>query len=328
MDRKEAANGLQLIKIACLKLKGNFSALYMGAMAMTTPLILVAFMTILMSMLFEVGWIVPIGIAIFMILAGPLQVGYIKYFNAVLDRKQPRISLVYSQLRFSGFTIRTIYISTLLFMMYVIGGILFMIPACFAISFFSMTLFFLEKFEYTRLSVAMKESAKKMVSNRLAMFAYKLIFYFIYFMLFIVGGLCLLLVNTLAMENLAISWVVAMCATVIFIFMYTLITVYFHSCNQIFFEDVLSRDEKKRASKVKSMVNTTEQLTEVKDVEKKEEPKEVQETKKVEKTKEVQGTKKVEKTNKKKTVKETEPAKNEKKVKPQNEPKAKKAKSE
>jgi len=36
-----------------------------------------------------------------------------------------------------------------------------------------------------------------------------------------------------------------------------MVTVYFHSSNQIFFEDVLSRDEKKRQRKIKTDVNNT-----------------------------------------------------------------------
>lgn len=260
MERKEASNGLQLIKIASIKLRGHFTAIFMGTLAMTTPLILTLFMATLLAVLFNVGWFLPIGIVLFTLLVGPLQVGYIKYFNAVLDGKQPRISLVYSQLRFNVFTLRTIYISSILLIIYILGGILWMVPAGFAVSFYSMTLFFLEKFEYTRLSQAMNECSRKMIGNRLAMFSYKLIFYFVYLMLFILAGLLIALVYTLSTENLLISWLIAVCSAIVFIFLYTIVTVYFHSSNQIFFEDVLSRDEKKRMSRVKTTVNTATTL--------------------------------------------------------------------
>lgn len=265
MERKEASNGLQLIKIASIKLRGNFVTLFMGALAMTTPLILILFMSALLAVLFNIGWFLPIGVALFAIFVGPLQVGYIKYFNGVLDGKQPRISLVYSQLRFNVFTLRTIYISTLLMVLYIVGGILWMVPAGFAISFYSMTLFFLEKYEYPRLSQALNECSHKMVGNRLAMFSYKLIFYFVYMMLFVLAGLLLALVYTLSIENLLISWLIAVCSAIVFIFLYTLVTVYFHSSNQIFFEDVLSRDEKKRASKVKTTTNIASNLESAED---------------------------------------------------------------
>lgn len=260
MERKEAANGLQLIRIASIKLRGNFIALFMGTLAMTTPLILILYMSALLAVLFNIAWFLPIGVALFAILVGPLQVGYIKYFNGVLDGKQPRISVVYSQLRFSVFTLRTIYIAAILMIIYIVGGILWMVPAGFAISFYSMTLFFLEKFEYNRLSDAMNECSRKMIGNRLAMFSYKLIFYLVYMMLFILAGLFIALVYTLSIENLLISWLVAVCSAIVFIFLYTLVTVYFHSSNQIFFEDVLTRDEKKRASKIKTTVNTASNL--------------------------------------------------------------------
>lgn len=272
MERKEASNGLQLIRIASIKLRGHFSEIFMGTLAMTTPLILTLFMTALLSVLFNIGWFLPIGVVLFAILVGPLQVGYIKYFNAVLDGKQPRIGVVYSQLRFNVFTLRTIYISCILMVVYILGGILWLVPAGFAVSFYSMTLFFFEKFEYPRLSQAMNECSRKMIGNRLAMFSYKLVFYFVYLMLFVLAGLLIALVYTLSTENLLISWLIAVCSAIVFVFLYTLVTVYFHSSNQIFFEDVLSRDEKKRASRIKSTVNSASNLdTSEHEVEKKHE---------------------------------------------------------
>jgi UPF0716 family protein affecting phage T7 exclusion len=145
--------------------------------------------------------------------------------------------------------------------MYIIGGVLWLVPAGFAVSAFSMVLFFMQKYEYPKLRTAMAECAKKMIGNRLAMFSYKLIFYMIYGMLFVVAGLCLLLVYTLLAESVLISWIVALCSVIVFVFLYTMVTVYFHSSNQIFFEDVLSRDEKKRQRKVHTTVNNTQQVT-------------------------------------------------------------------
>lgn len=296
MERKEAANGLQLIKFASIKLRGKFSAVFMGTLAMTTPLILILFMSALFSILFAQAWILSIGVVLFAILVGPLQIGHIKYFNDVLDGKQPRLSVVYSQLRINIFTLRTIYISLLLILMYLLGGVLWIMPAGFAISFYSMVLFFLEKFEYPRLSQAMNECSKKMIGNRLAMFSYKLIFYFVYFMILMVAFLFLMLIYKLSMENLIICWIIALCAAIVIIFIYTLITVYFHSSNQIFFEDVLTRDEKKRMARAKTTVNTTQQLTETNAENK---PSEIREEIKEE------NVKKVSKQQDKKTIKKT-----------------------
>lgn len=249
MERKESAHGLQLVKFAAIKLKGHFSALFMGTFAMVTPLVLAVVLPLIIAWLTGYTWIISIGIILFAIFVGPLQVGYIKFFNETLDGKQPKTRLIYSQIRFSPFTLRIIYISTLLLLMYIIGGMLWIITAGFAVSFFSMTLFFLEKYEYPRLSVAMKDCAKRMVTNRLAMFSYKLIFYFIYFLIFCIALLMAVLVTVLVSENIIISWVVAVCSTIVFIFLYTIVTVYFHSANQVFFEDVLIREEKRKARK-------------------------------------------------------------------------------
>lgn len=273
MERKECANGLQLIRVACIKLKGHFSALFMGALAMTTPLILDMFLGILCSIFLGNWWCFTVALMLFVVFVAPLQMGYIKYFNDVLDGKQPKISEVFSYIRFSFMTLRAIYISGILMVMYILGGVLWLVPAGFAISAFSMVLFFLQKYEYPKLRTAMWDCATKMMGNRLAMFAYKLIFYIVYFMLFAIAGLCLALIYNLFLESFVVSWIVAMCSAIVFIFMYTFVTVYFHSSNQIFFEDVISRDEKKRARKVKTTANNTDQVGNNTPVEKTEEDK-------------------------------------------------------
>lgn len=249
MERKESAHGLQLVKFGAIRLKGHFSALFMGTFAMVTPLILVILVPLIMSILLEKAWILSIGVVLFAICVGPMQIGYIKFFNGTLNGEQPRISMVYSQFKFDVFTLRTIYIATLLLVLYLVGGILWIVPAGFAVAFYSMTLFFHEKYKYPRLSQAMNECAKHMIGNRLSMFSYKLIFYFVYFLLFMVGGLCMALVYVLAIDSLLISWIIAVCSAVVFIFFYTMITVYFHSCNQVFFEETLMYNERKRNKK-------------------------------------------------------------------------------
>lgn len=249
MERKESAHGLQLIKFGCLKLKGHFSTLFMGAFAMVTPLILVLLVPLMMSMLIGDYLIFTIGLIIFTIILGPLQVGYIKFYNDTLDAKQPKISVIYSQLKPSIFTLKTIYASGLLLIMYIIGGVLWILPAGFAISFYSMVLFFMERFKYKRFSEAFNDCSRKMLGNRLAMFSYKLIFYFVYFLLFCVALLLMLLISKLTYESLLIAWVVAVCSMIIYIFLYTMITVYYHSCNQVFFEDCLMYHDRKQEEK-------------------------------------------------------------------------------
>ena len=108
MDRKESRNGLELIKYGAIRLRGNFSALFMGALAMVTPLTLVFLIPYLIARFTDTLWVMSIGIALFAILVGPLQIGYIRYFNETIDGNQPRLSRVYSCLNFSIFTLRTI----------------------------------------------------------------------------------------------------------------------------------------------------------------------------------------------------------------------------
>lgn len=257
MERKESRNGLELIKFGAIRLKGNFSALFMGALAMVTPLVLAFLVPYLIARFTGISWIISIGVVLFAIMVGPLQMGYIKYFNATIDGKQPSLSMVYSQFKFSIFTLRTIYIALLLLVLYIVGGILWIVPAGFAVAFFSMVLFFLEKYKYNRLSEALTDCARQMIGNRLAMFSYKLILYFVYLLIFGVGALCLTLVFLLAEDSMLVSYIVALCSVIVFIFLYTMLTVYYHSCNQIFFEDTLMYNERKRNKKLAESKVTT-----------------------------------------------------------------------
>lgn len=245
MDRQESANGLQLIKFGAIKLKGHFSSLFMGAFAMCTPLILVLGIPALLAVLLDKFWIFTIGVLLFVIMAGPLQIGYIKYFNGTIKGEQPKVSSIYSHFKFNVNTLKYIYFVGILFILYVLGFVLWIVPAGFAISFYSMVLFFQEKFEYPRFSSAFKDCSRKMLGNRLAMFSYKLIFYFVYFLLFGIAALGLCLIYTLSLDSILLSYIVTICIMIIFIFLYTMITVYYHSCNQIFFEDTLMYHERK-----------------------------------------------------------------------------------
>lgn len=269
MERKESRNGLELIKYGAIRLKGHFGALFLGSLAMVTPLALVFLVPYLISRFVENTWIMSIGVVLFALLVGPLQMGYIKYFNDTIDGKQPSVYSIYSEFKFSILTLRTVYIAMLLIILYVVGGVLWIVPAGFAIAFFSMTLFFLEKYKYNRLSDAMSDCAKQMIGNRLAMFSYKLIFYLVYALVLGMGLLFIELVLLLASESLLVSYIVAICSVIVFIFMYSMITVYFHSCNQIFFEDTLMYNERKRA-RLASKSSASTESTKTESVEKQE----------------------------------------------------------
>lgn len=261
MERKESRNALELIKYGAIRLRGHFSVLFMGALAMVTPLVLVLLVPYLIAKFSDVSWIMSIGIVLFAIMIGPMQMGYIKYFNEVIDGKQPKLTRVYAEFKPSIFTLRTMYIASLLLVLYIIGGALWIIPACIFVAFYSMTLFFLEKYNYPRLSGAMNDCAKQMIGNRLAMFSYKLIFYFIYLMILLIGVLCLALIFLLAEDSMLVSYLVALCSTIIFIFMYSMVTVYYHSCNQIFFEDTLMHNERVKQAKLKTKNNSVDNVT-------------------------------------------------------------------
>ena len=59
------------------------------------------------------SYIFSIGVILFAIFVGPMQVGYIKFFNLTLQGEQPKITVIYSQIKCNVKTLRCIYISLL-----------------------------------------------------------------------------------------------------------------------------------------------------------------------------------------------------------------------
>ena len=102
-----------------------------------------------------------------------------------------------------------------------------------------MIFYVMEYYEITTFRKSFYTTAVLMLGNRILMFSYKLLFYLIYGVLITLGVICGFLVYSMMATNLALAIVFGVCGAIVFLFLYTLITVYYHACNETFFEDMI-----------------------------------------------------------------------------------------
>ena len=280
MEREKSKHSLAMIGHSVGRLNGKFSQCFVGTFAFVAPLLIVLIGCAVLGLVFNNVFLFCIGVLIDCIMFGMLDTGYIKYYRAVLNGENPSLAVIFSEVRFTKHALLLVLLSTILMALYMVGTLIMIITVGFVITFLSMMFFVVEHYEITTFRKSFITSATLMVGNRLHMLGYKLLFYLIYGVLIALGFLCGCLVYTMLAQNVALAIVFAICGAIVFLFLYSLITVYYHACNETFFEDALiqkknvtERDRKAleayRASLAEKNgeANKTEEVTEVAETE-------------------------------------------------------------
>ena len=150
-----------------------------------------------------------------MFLFGPLCVGYAKYYRELQAGNQPSIKLVFDSENFRSKSLFLhIAVGLIVSFTYLMGTVLFIVPAFIMIAYFSMVFFFMSSHKYQGIGEAMKTCGKCMKGNTAGMFAYKSLFYFMYTVIIIgavLGGIGLVsyhATNPIAAVLLAIALLV------------------------------------------------------------------------------------------------------------------------
>ena len=238
MEREKNKHGLALIGHSVSRLNGKFSQCFVGTFTFVAPLLLVLLGFGVLGLCFQNILLFTIGVLLFAIFFGLLDTGYIKYYRAVLNGENPSLGVIFSEVRFTKHALLLVLLSAILIALYIVGTLLFIITVGFVITFLSMMFFVVEHYEITTFRKSFITSATLMLGNRLHMLAYKLLFFLIYGVLIALGVLCGFLVYSM-LSNIALAVVFAICGVIVFLFLYSLVTVYYHACNETFFEDAI-----------------------------------------------------------------------------------------
>ena len=238
MEREKNKHGLALIGHSVGRLNGKFSQCFVGTFTFVAPLLLVLIGFGILGLCCQNILLFTIGVLLFAMFFGMLDTGYIRYYRAVLNGENPSLGVIFSEVRFTKHALLLVLLSTILIALYIVGTLLFIITVGFVITFLSLMFFVVEHYEITTFRKSFITSATLMVGNRLHMLAYKLLFFLIYGVLIALAVLCGFLVYSM-LTNVALAVVFAICGIIVFLFLYSLVTVYYHACNETFFEDAI-----------------------------------------------------------------------------------------
>lgn len=240
-------NNMDLVKNTGASLKGKFGQAFVGTLVAFGPLVLLSLL-------------VPyfIGIAISILLFGVMETGYIRFMREVVAGNRPKLSLIFSEIK-TGWA--ETFIGTCTLLMFILGGILFVIPGVILYGYYAMSLFVAEKENINELKGALTATRHKMKNNIITMYSYKLFYWLFYIILFALAVLGYIGVFALAESNIVLAVLVGIVGVLVFLVVYSIITMYYHTSNELFFNEMLYYEEKHYNTKQK--VNVVEEKPEV-----------------------------------------------------------------
>lgn len=248
MEREKSKHSLAMIGHSVGRLNGKFSQCFVGTFTFVAPLLLLLLGFGVLALCVNQLSLFAIGVMLVAMAFGPVGTGYIKYYRAVLNGENPSLGVIFSEVRWTKHTLLLVLNSGILMAFYILGvaliewpvvGVVLFVINGFVIAFFSMIFYVMEYYEITTFRKSFYTTAVLMLGNRILMFSYKLLFYLIYGVLIALGVICGFLVYSMIATNMALAILFGVCGAIVFLFLYTLVTVYYHACNETFFEDMI-----------------------------------------------------------------------------------------
>lgn len=219
-------NGFDMIKTASKKVNGKFMKAFVGTLIMFVPLIALCFIP-------YAGW------ALSVFLFGVFETGYIRYFRRLINEENPSLKVLFSEFK-TGWL--ETFLGACLIVMYIFGGVLFIIPGIVIIGLYSMGLFVAEQYKTEGIIETLKLTRNKTKGHTTSMLAYKSIFALIYLVLAAVTFFGFWGIYILYATSPVVSILVGVVAGLLIILAFCIITTYYHSCNELLFQEMIASD--------------------------------------------------------------------------------------
>ena len=178
------------------------------------------------------------------VIYAPMHVGYIKYCNSLYNGEKPSVLAVFKGFA-SKYVVVTALFSIILVLLYALGLALFVVPVLVVIAFFSMSTFYIAKYD-CHLEV-FKTCFNRMKRNRITMLSYKAVFYLLFLMILILGGLAGFGVYYIALQNMVAGGIIGFIVGLVLLFVFCAYICYYHATNHLQFEEIEYYYEKKQA---------------------------------------------------------------------------------
>lgn len=221
-------NGIDLIKTASKKANSKFMKAFVGTLVMFAPLIALCFIP-------YAGW------ALSVLLFGVFETGYIRYFRRLINDENASLKVLFSEFK-TGWL--ETFLGAVLVIMFILGGVLLIVPGIILIGLYSMGLFVADQYKTEGIVETLKLTRNKTKGHTTSMLAYKSIFAFIYLILLVVGFFGFWGIYILYATSPALAVVVGVVAALIILILFCVITTYYHACNEVLFQEMIAEDVK------------------------------------------------------------------------------------
>ncbi len=231
------------------RLKGVYWKAVLAKVLYFLPFFVLAILPIILFGQVKQLWVVTLLIAFLLI--GPMQHGYVRFFNKLTKGENPSVVSIFCW-KDEKF-LQALVIGTVMSTAYLLGTILLVIPALIFIAMFSMVMFCLDKFEYDNVGEALIDCKVRMTGKGVSMLFYKL-FFWVMFGLLLVGGIVLASLIHSGVVASAYTITIVVGGSLISLFFFALISAWYHACNQVYFEETLvyaEKNAKRREQQIK-----------------------------------------------------------------------------
>lgn len=218
----KSKNGLDLIRISASKVKGVWGKVFLATIIYLAPLILLCAIP-------YAGW--AISFAMF----GYLTLGYLNYMQQIMGGQNPSLKVLFVQKEF----MQAIILGIILAVGVAVGLVLFIIPGILMIGYYSLALFVLNEEKIASVTDTLNVCARKMIGNKTAMFAYKVIFYLGYALVGTATIIAMMFIAELYATLLALGIVLTVVLAAVSISLLALITMYMYAANVVFYDEIV-----------------------------------------------------------------------------------------
>ena len=234
---KVSKNSLELIENTFKNLKGKVGKAFLATLLLVAPVMLCVFSV----------YLIPLAVLLF----GVVQTGYIRYMRDLLNDKQPSLKLVFGEFTNPGLEI---LLGTMLISMFVVGGVVLIVPGIILVALYSMSFYFAENKKSITPMDAMKQARVHMKGNHTNMFSYKVWYWLLYVLLIILGLVGVMVALNLWAEYKALTILIYAVDFIFITLAWTMVSVFYNASNELFFRELLvySGEDKEKTVEVKA----------------------------------------------------------------------------
>ena len=237
---RKSTNCIDLMSMACDRVAGKFGKALLGTLCFVGPLLAILMASIIIAPLFNIYWLIAIAACVDIALFGPMEIGYIRFMRKLSMGEKVCVGEIYKH--FNTFPV-AFMIAVSMTLIYFVCSMLLVFPLIIALMFYSMIWFVVERYNTKTVSEGLQVTKNLIARNRTSMMAYKSLFYLLYVLLFTVfGGVVVWTVLNMS-KGIALAVTACVITCLLVILLYAIITVFFHYCNTVLFDEAIERKE-------------------------------------------------------------------------------------